>query len=257
MIGERQSKGGGRMARRPKGEKRWLCRLAARYGWLEDPKPAPGGRPGHRDVGGSDGAHGPTAFLARWARRHIRRCAHCRAEEAEWERIVVWLREADRPAAPAGLLDRVMAGIALERAAQAPGAQSVESETQPESARALKAPALKPALKRMWWRDGSLKDGLAGLVWYVATAMGSLSGAALMLPQGLGLVHRMVASLEVAATSWQAAHLELLSMWERAAFALPEGLQPYVASLWWSAFGVLLAAAIVRVAQQIQLVTSE
>ena len=76
MIGERQSKGGGRMARRVlKGEKRWLCRLAARYGWLEDPKPAPGGRPGHRDVGGSDGAHGPTAFRSLGEAAHPALCS--------------------------------------------------------------------------------------------------------------------------------------------------------------------------------------
>lgn len=207
---------------------RWLCRVATRYGWPGDPG------------AGAPDAHGASdrRVLARWARRHIQRCDHCKAEAAQWERIVAWLRRAERPAAPAGLLDRVMAGIAWERAQET---SWYAAHTRPPKG---------SALKRLWSQDdGAISEGLLGLAWYFATAMGGLGGAALLLPQGLGLLHRSLALIRAGTEGWRST-ARALAVGDWTAGFFPEALQPYASSLWWSVCGMILAATVVQITQR-------
>lgn len=238
------------------GRKKWRCRAATRYGWSGDLAASGAGkRYGEGDSSG---------FLARWARRHVERCVDCRAEAAEWERIVLLLRQTDRPAAPAGLLDRVMAGIAQERAAEAEKVQRTstahvgEAAKGEEGEKGTRAAGRNAAAKRLWSQDDLwVREGLLGLAFYLATAMGGLGGAALILPQSLGLLDRAVALALVTGAWWRAVVVDVLAVVERASYAFPEGLQPYADALWWSVSGMLLAATILRVTQRIKIVTSD
>lgn len=86
------------MNTRDRRRRTWWCRLAERLDVVTGV-----------DDGGSDSP------LHRRARRHVDHCAYCRAEREAWARVQRRLRALERPMAPDGLLDGVMARIALER----------------------------------------------------------------------------------------------------------------------------------------------
>ena len=86
------------MNTRDRRRRTWWCRLAERLDVVTGV-----------DDGGSDSPlHGR-------ARRHVEHCAYCRAEREAWARVQRRLGALERPTAPDGLLDGVMARIALER----------------------------------------------------------------------------------------------------------------------------------------------
>lgn len=199
----------------------WLCRLAERCDAVGSP-PSGQTRDGERED-----------RLARWLRRHVERCAYCQRESAQWEQTVAWLQSARKWEAPPGVLDRVMAEIARERehspAPALPSAGSGESNV----------PLLPLASDRAGLRE--LEIGLAhGLL----AVIGGHAMVAGTVPQMIGLTYQVFTSIEVALGRWQSAVSQALSVVETAAHALPAGMQPYVAALFWYAAGLVIAAGV-------------
>ncbi len=165
----------------------------------------------------------------KWVERHEARCPHCGAERARWSRALAALRSTGADAAPAHILQGVMARIAAERADSAPGHKIARR------GRVTEAESSSWADRTGGWDLGQAAPWAAG-----AVALG------------------WAASVRVSAgTIWWSARAELLKLIEEwtgaarsgwdslsAAFeAVPPGLEPYLTAGLWCAVG--LSAAVV------------
>lgn len=233
----------------------WLCQAADRLGLLDAPS--------RGDANGPAGRDEPVGMLARWIRRHVERCDYCRAEAFRWGRTVARLRQLDRPVAPAGLLDRVVATIALEKSVGVEGAGEALGDDRTRLERATgwrreRGGRRSQGSKRLWGRDDLWAgETLIGIVLVWATAMGGLGGAAVLLSHVLGLVHPVIALAMVSATWWRGVVVEALTMFDKASYAFPIGMQPYVAGLFWCFIGFFLTAFIIGVSGRRPVMSSD
>lgn len=173
-------------------------------------------------------------ILQGWVERHEARCRYCRAEREVWSRALAALRSREAGAAPAHILDGVLARIARERAAGALG-------------RVSKPPAPVPEVGRFAWPARSGAWDLGEIVLWASGAV------------AIG----WAASVRVSAwTAWWSARAQLWesvqrwagearSGWNAFAAALEAvspGIQPYLAAGLWCAVGLSAAAASVALA---------
>lgn len=173
-------------------------------------------------------------------RRHVERCPLCRAERAQWKRIIAAMRATRRTEAPPGLLDGVMARIAAERAREDEAARERRAEE-----RLLPNGRLAPLLDLS--AVGAESTGIGLIVAFPVSLafLGSLGALATALPQALGALSRAAALSRAGFELWSGHVRAALAALKGVAHALPAGVQPYVEALWWSAAGLMFAVLLI------------
>lgn len=205
----------------------WFCRLVERRGGL-----------GLLEAVASQGI---ASRLERWALRHARRCAYCRAEETVWEDVVYELKALQGPAAPAHLLPDLLARITREpHPVPIPG---------PGVAGPQDPPRVWP-LVPWWpdWLDWSLGAGaltiLAGWAGALAAGTPALAGASRAVQSTAGIWKAFGASLAEGCRALAQALAPHWGILEELVVAGPVG-RAFGAYVFWAGAGLLNAAALV------------